>query len=188
VEAWYSVGSAPLSSCDWHQMYPICKASSKIATQYCPDEQIELRGTLMLPDDSIYWKLSNAQLQKYLPGAQHALPGGLTLADIDPSMPEYASYFCNIHTQEWHDEQEVRRSAISAANEQLRISNSVLTSPQYSMSMEDKQLLLDKINALTNLISNPSATVAAIEQVTEELRQLTIRLVSIYTGIEPGNP
>jgi len=189
VDAWYPSNSASsLESCDWHQTYPTCKESGKIATQYCPNDQIEMRSLLMLPDDSIYWKLTNAQLQKYLPGAQHALPGGLTLADIDPSMPEYASYFCNIHTLEWYEQQEALRSAISAANNQLRTSNDVLTDPQYAMSLDDKQQLLNKINELANLISNPSATAAAIEQVTEELRQLTVRLVSIYSGMEPDNP
>jgi len=189
VDAWYPSGSASaLERCDWHQQYPVCMQSGKIATQYCPNDQIEMRSLLMLPDDSIYWKLTDAQLQKYLPGAQHALPGGLTLADIDPSMPEYASYFCNIHTLEWHEQQEALHSAISAANEQLRISNAVLTDPQYAMSLDDKQQLLDKINELNNLLSNPSATAAAIEQVTEELRQLTVRLVSIYSGMETDNP
>jgi penicillin-binding protein 1A len=188
VEAWFPVSDSPVGSCDWHQLYPMCKQSDKIATHYCPYDDIEMRSLLLLPDDTIYWKLTDAQRQKYLPGARHALPGGLTLEDIDPSMPEYASYFCDVHTQAWHDEQEARRSAISAANDQLRISNAVLTDPQYAMSLTDKQQLLDKISELTGLVAEPSATIAAIEQVTEELRQLTVRLVSIYSGIESDNP
>jgi penicillin-binding protein 1A len=188
IEAWYPADEVPTEYCDWHQLYPVCKESGKIATPYCPEEDIEMKSLLFIPEDSIYWQLTAAQRQKYLPGSLHALANGMALEDLDPSMTAYYDYYCDIHTKEWYDGQVALGDAIDAAKNQLDESNAVLTDPKYAMSMNDKQQLINKINELTGLISDSSSTTAAIEQVTEELRQLTVKLVSIYSGIETESP
>ena len=185
VDAWFPADKVPTEKCDWHQTYPVCKESGKIATQYCPESDIEMKNLLFLPDDSIYWKLTDAQRNKYLPGALHALSNGLSVDDLDPSMPEYYKYYCNIHTQEWNDEQVARNDAIDVAQTQIYNSRAMLTNPKYAMSMSDRQQLTNKINALSSLIKNSSSTTAAIEQSTEELRQLTEKLIAVYSPASP---
>jgi len=187
VEAWFPADNVPKETCDWHQVFPVCKESGKIATQYCPDtaDNIIMKSLLFLPDDSIYWKLTNEQRNKYLPGALHALPSGESVSDLNETMPEYYDYYCSIHTQEWYDQLTARNDAIDAAQDQIDGSNAVLADSQYSMSLSDRQQLTNKISEVSSLISNSSATTAAIEQATDELRQLTLKLVAIYTPIGP---
>ena len=187
VTAYFPADSVPTETCDWHELNPICLTSGKIATTYCPDTEnnIVMKSLLLLPSDSIYWKLTDNQRNKYLPGALPALPDGLSISDLDQTMAEYYDYYCDIHTEKWYNDQVLRDNAIDAAKGQISASNGVLTDPQYAMSMNDRQRLNDKINELSSLISSASSTVAAIEQKTEELRQLTVMLVSLYTPVEP---
>lgn len=184
VSAWYRTDSVPVEKCDLHEMHPVCLTSGKIATPFCPDtaDNIVMKSMLLLPADSIYWKLTEKQRNKYLPGALPALSGGFTIFDLDPSMSEYYHYYCGVHTETWFNDQIARNSAIDAAKSQISASNAVLTDPKYAMSMSDRQRLKDKVNELSTLIKNASSTVAAIEQKTEELRQLTEMLVALYSS------
>lgn len=187
ITAYYPANKVPTETCDWHVLQPVCLTSGKVATEFCPntEENIANKSLLMLPEDSIYWKLSEAQRNKYLPGAMPALPYGLTLSDLIQSMPEYYQYYCDIHNEAWYNGQVLRNNAIEAANDQINDSSQVLSDPQYAMSMSDRQRLTDKINELSATIRNAASTAAAIEQKTDELRQLTAMLVSLYT---PNNP
>ena len=114
IEAYYPADNVPTEECDWHQLYPICMTSGKIATSFCPntEENIVMKSLLFLPDDSIYWKLTDELRNKYLPGALHALPNGITVADLDSTMAEYYNYYCDVHTEEWYNGQVARNSAI----------------------------------------------------------------------------
>ncbi len=187
VSAWFPADKVPTETCDWHELHPICLTSGKIAAPYCSDTEgnIVTKSLLLLPSDSVYWKLTEAQRNKYLPGALPALPDGMFILDLDPSMSDYFSYYCDIHTEDWYNNQIMRNNAVEAAGEQISVSNSVLADSKYAMSMSDRQRLQDKINELSSLIKKESSTAAAIEQKTEELRQLTEMLVALYTPTEP---
>ena len=144
-----------------------------------------MKSLLLLPNDSIYWKLTKNQRNKYLPGAMPALEDGFSIIDLDQTMAEYYDYYCDIHSEKWFNDQILRDNAVDAAKDQISASNGVLTDPQYAMSMDDRQRLSEKIDELSSLISSDSSTVGAIEQKTEELRQLTEMLVALYTPVEP---
>lgn len=186
VTAWYTADTVPTKTCDLHTLFPVCLASGKIAGPYCPDtpENLAMKSLLFLPEDSIYWKLTDEQRNKYLPGALHA-PVGISVADLDPTMPAYYTYYCDIHTETWHNEQLARNSAIEEAQAQINKSNGVLGDSRYAMSLNDRQQLSNKINELSSLISGETSTPAAIEQKTAELEQLTDMLVAVYTPVEP---
>jgi penicillin-binding protein 1A len=186
IDAWYFADTMPTQTCDLHELYPVCMDSGKIASPFCPDTEgnLVMKSLLFLPEDSIYWKLTDAQREKYLPGAMHAL-SGTSLADLDPSMPAYHSYYCDIHTIDWFNEQAERNNIIDAAASQISASNAVLSNPAYAMSLNDQQQLADKINELSSLISKSASTIAAIEQKTAELKQLTSTLVALYTPTDP---
>lgn len=179
VDAWFVKGTEPTDTCNVHVKYSVCSESSKIATQYCPDEHISVKGLAFLPADSIYWKLTSQQLAKYLPGAFLA-PEGFTLSGLTSDMPNYSSYFCNIHTQSWYDEQKHLSDAIAAAKSQINASKAVLADPSIALSMEDRDALSSKIHELESLVSAAGSTAGAIEQKTAELKTLTDNIIALY--------
>lgn len=187
ADAWFVAGTEPTTFCDVHQQFTICTDSGKIATQYCPSDTHKVRSLLFLPPSSIYWKLPANKLAQYLPGAVMA-PEEFTIADLLPGMPDYLKYYCHIHNESWHSEQQSRAQAIAAAKNQINVSKAVLANPVYAMSMEDRNQLSAKIAELEALISASGSTSGAIEQKTTELKTLTNRLVSIYTPTEPEEP
>lgn len=186
VTAYYASGTEPTLSCGWHQLYPACEESARIATAYCPHTSAT-KPLLMLPADSVYWKLSPSQLQEYLPGALPELEGGLSLADLDPGSALYQSYYCPIHTDAWFNAQLERADAVSRAGAQINASSAVLADSSYAMSADDRTQLSNKINELKGMVGGEAATVAAIDQKSNELRILTETLVAIYTPA-PGAP
>lgn len=181
VNAWFVKGTQPTQDCQLHKEYPVCLASGKIASVNCPQEEgnVVMQGLLFLPEDSIYWQLTQAKRDEYLPGAFHTLED-MSVYDLTPDMPNYYDYFCNIHTEEWAQQQALRAAAIEAAKEQVSRSNAVLADPTLAMSTEHQQQLKSKIQELQVLIADPAATTAAIEQKTSELKSLTEQLKELY--------
>ncbi len=178
VEAWFLRGTAPTETCDVHVKASVCSETGKIATHYCPDASV--KSLVFLPADSIFWKLTPAQLAKYLPGALLA-PEGFT-GVLSPDMPNYSEYFCNVHTQGWYEEQQRLAGAIVAAHAQIVESNTVLSDPTLGLSMEDQEALSAKIHDLEDLLAASNRTSGAIEQMTSELKTLTDNLVALYGG------
>ena len=190
VSAWFVAGTEPAESCDWHMVYTVCSHSGKIATAFCPEESIGAsKSVLLLPSDSIYWKLTDEQRNKYLPGILPAFEPGQSLHDLDPNSPLYASYFCDIHTLDWYNAQLARADSVSYANAQISVSESVLSNPAYVMSSEHRTQLSNGVKSLRDLINNASATAAAIDQSAHELKSLTDMLVALYTPLpQPETP
>ncbi len=184
VQAWFFAGTEPAQACDWHQLYSVCEESGKIASPYCPDISAA-KALILLPPDSVFWQLTAAKRQEYLPGILPTIGPGQTVADLDPSSPLYTEYFCAIHTEAWYYSYIDRFDAAARANQQINISNAVLSNPDYPMSVEHQTQLSDMINELKKLIDEPSSTAAAIDQMTEDLRSLTEMLSSLYTTAVP---
>ena len=179
---WYREGTVPVSECKVHQIQTICLSSGKIATEYCPTDQgiLETKCLLFLEHSSIYWQLTNQRRDQYLPGAVLA-PADIAIYQITPDMDEYYEYFCDVHTRQWHNEQQQLQAAISAANNQISLSRSVLSDSALSMSADHRHQLSDMISELAAMVSSPvRSTAAAIEQKTLELKNLTSTLLSIY--------
>ena len=108
-----------------------CKESGKIATHYCPNDKSRYEAC-NAADDSIYWKLTDAQLE--IPARRAACTARRAdTGDIDPSMPEYAGYFCNIRTRGM-----TRSCAAPSTRQRPASCNAVLTDPQYARR-DDKQ-------------------------------------------------
>ena len=184
VDAYFVAGTEPKESCYAHELYTVCLESGKIATDYCPKENTEIQGLLFLEDSSIYWKLTQAQREKYLPG-MFRRPEGFTLSELTPDMPEYYNYYCDIHTYEWYVERQALEAAITAANAQIAESQAVLANPDYAMSAADRQSLIDKISELEAVMALEDVTSAMIVTATVELKTLTDTLVALYAPPEP---
>ena len=185
---WYTKDNLPTSECNVHQMLSVCQASGKLATEFCPADQVETKYLLLLKQSSIYWDLTGAKREEYLPGAL-LVPDGISVLDMTPDMEDYYDYYCDVHTEAWHDEQQQLLDALAAANDQIKESNSVLANPTLSMSIEHQQQLSAKISELVSIVSQPvTATAGAIEQKTLELKTLTDTLVALYSSTPEPSP
>ncbi len=180
VTAYFVRGHEPTETCDVHTHLAICSASGKMATEYCPQEQVTFKSVLLLPGDSIYWKLTKAQRDEYLPGA--FLKPDIPVSDMSPDAPGYYDYYCNIHTKEWWDAYVMLQDAIDAANDQIAVSRGVLANTSLSIPMEERSGLSAMISELQALIASPDATAGAVEQKTSELKSRTDQLVMLYSG------
>ncbi len=183
VMGWFVQGTEPTDYCDVHENVSICSTSGKFATEYCPTDTVSQRTILLLDEDSIYWKLTQAQRDKYLPGA--FLKPSIPLKDITSDLPEYYDYFCNVHTPEWWSGQQLLQSAVDAANSQIVDSRGVLADTALSIPLEERQRLSDMIDDLLALIASDTATAGAVEQKTVDLKTLTNQLETLYSGTGP---
>lgn len=184
---WFREDSIPQKECDVHQMHTVCTVSGKLATPYCPTDLdiLEERCLLFLDKNSIYWDLTQEKRDEYLPGTFLA-PEGISILQMTPEDEGYFNYYCDVHNEQWAEEQQKLLEALAAANQQIIVSNSVLSDPTLSMSTDHQQQLSNKIGELVGLISEPvTATSAAIEQKTLELEVLTNTLLSLYSNPDP---
>ena len=150
VDAYFVAGTEPIELCYAHELFTVCLESGKIATDYCPNvENTEIQGLVFLEETSIYWKLTQAQRKKYLPGMFHR-PEGFTLSELTPDMTQYYDYYCDIHTYEWYIERQALEAAIAMRRTctDCGIAGTVLANPDYAMSVADRQSLIDKIAEL----------------------------------------
>ena len=180
VDAYFIAGTEPKEYCDVHELETVCLESGKLATQYCPSDNTEVQAVLYMDKDSIYWRLTEAQRNKYLPGMLHK-PSGVTLSQLSPSDPQYYNYYCDIHTYDWYMSQQDIAAAVAAANTQITASNAVLADSQYEMSSAHRQQLKDEIAELQAALALEVVTSDVIESKTAELKSLTDMLVALYT-------
>jgi penicillin-binding protein 1A len=66
-----------------------------LASPYCPEEHIGKKSVIVIPENSLLRKLSDAELEKYVPGAFK------TSSDLDHlnyENPDDREHFCQLHT------------------------------------------------------------------------------------------
>ncbi len=187
IKAWFRAGTEPTAECDVHQIVTICTSSGKIATKFCPTNQgiLETNCLVFLKPSSIYWDLTEDKRDKYLPGT-YMVPQTISVFDLTSDMEDYYDYYCDVHTEQWQQEQQQLSEAIAGAKSQITESNALLNDPDITMSPEHEQQLSDMISELQTLVKEPvTATATAIKQKTSELKTLTDNLSSIYTAPTP---
>lgn len=98
VTDWFTAESVPKKTCTRHGVIQICAASGKFPNDYCPEESIVAKSVYFLEPDSPYRQLSADQIAKWLPDAYTGFSPG-DIEKLDPTNPQYAGYFCDIHTE-----------------------------------------------------------------------------------------
>ncbi len=101
VTDWFLRGTEPTETCNMHYQMKVCTVSGKLATEYCPADTVEESSILIVPQDSIIRTMKPEDIAKYFPNAMLDFPGVDDLAALTPDNPEFAQYFCNIHTEDW---------------------------------------------------------------------------------------
>ncbi len=101
VTDWFLKDTVPTEPCNMHYQMKLCKVSGKLATEFCPAEEVEESSILIVPQDSIIRKMKPEDITKYFPNAMLDFPTVEDLSLLTPDNPDYAPYFCPIHTEDW---------------------------------------------------------------------------------------
>ena len=146
ISEWFPEGAEPdpedpTQVCDMHVGARICTYSGYPAGEYCPEEAIADRPMIVLPENSRYQQLTDAQLAEYLPGAvrsydQTGLVG-------DPNQQET----CPLHDYDWWWREQRRSGMRNQANDLIDTVRSHMNSAKYGDKMTN-----DEKNDLTKLI------------------------------------
>lgn len=169
VTEWFPVEAVPKDKCDVHQEVEICQYSGKIASPYCPTEHVVKKSVVVLPEDSPLRQLSDDQLQQYLPGAFKDM---VDFSTLDYNNPEDNQYFCQLHTQEWYNSQQLKEDLFRRAQELINSIRHKMSAPEYRGKLSDKErnTLEKAIEALLNSFNQ--ATVEPPAEGEQPLTQL----------------
>lgn len=177
VTDYFAPGTVPVDECDMHQILEICDASGKIATQYCPEDQITEKAILAVPEDSPLRLLSAEDLAQYFPSAVLDYPTGDALAEFTPDNPDYADYFCPIHTADWEKEQQDLSQAKVHAQQTITQIQQSMDQASW-LSDEGRSQLNTHINAIKTLMNSQSTTAEQLNQAVTELKDLAKTLLT----------
>ena len=104
VGDWFLKGTVPGEACNMHFDMKNCSDTHKLATQYCPADEVVQGSVLLIPSDNLIRKLSPADLSKYFPTALLDFPDVDDLSKLSPDNPKYAKAFCDYHTEQWAED------------------------------------------------------------------------------------
>ena len=143
VTEWFPKDAIPGPDevCDMHVQIEACPYSGKIPSPYCPQEHRTKAAAILLPKNSPYRKLSDAELAKYLPGAVKNLD---KLSSLDYSNPNDRPYFCPLHTKEWYEGEQQRETISAQAIDLIAQVKANMANPEYSPLLTKEQT--DKLN------------------------------------------
>ena len=149
VTDYFTEDSAPTCRCTMHQTLVYCKESGKLATPYCPAEDLEERAAVIIPENSIYRQLSSSKLMEMFPNAILDYPEDGVMPYDDP---KYADYYCPIHTKEWADQQSSLTSLISSSQTLINQVQTLMEQTTLSQTATDQLngAMADLANACNN--------------------------------------
>lgn len=193
VTEYFPKDAVPTETCNIHRKVTLCNVSGKYPTPYCPESELTTKSVVILPENSPYRLLPDAELQKYLPGA---LKNFLGPDELDYNNPKYTDYFCPIHTKEWKETKNEKDVLRQQAQELLDKVKKLLENPGFKKKMtpdEKKQLeaALTKLEEVLKKseVSGDSETQAIqpsdIKKAMDELSQTAN---SILNRIENSTP
>lgn len=172
VKEYFPSNAVPKDHCDMHLKITVCGYSGKLPSPYCPKEHLVTKSVIILPEDSIYQKLTDEQLEKIIPGAFRSLEG---VGEYDYNNPEHAEKFCPIHTEAWLEGEGLWESLSQQANQLIdQVNENVSRYADYL-----KKAQVDKLDKAIKSLKD-----ALIKEVLE----LPGEDEPYYTEIPPFNP
>lgn len=162
VTEWFPKGAIPGPDeiCDMHVQIEACPYSGKPPTPYCPKEHRVKASAIVLPKNSPYRQLSDAELAKYLPGAVKDLD---KLGNLDYANPNDREFFCPLHTEEWYKGEQQREVMAGQASAIISQVKANMANPKYTPKLTQERR--DRLNN-------------AIEKLEEALKSGTIDIPS----------
>lgn len=138
----------PTQVCDIHVGARICTYSGYPAGEYCPEEAISDRPMIVLPENSRYQLLTDAQLAAYLPGALRSYDQ--TGLSGDPNQQQT----CPLHDYDWWRREQRRGNLRNEADGLIDTVRAHMKSKKYGdkMTSDEKNSLKKMINQLNDLL------------------------------------
>ncbi len=125
VVDWMLPENVPTEECDMHYEGRICLESGKLVTDYCHfGSETDPYSFIRIPSEHPANQLTDEEFMEYFPNAVRGLPDDMTL--FNASNPDYAQYFCTIHTQQWYDNKVIIDGAITSAQALIDDAQSIL--------------------------------------------------------------
>jgi 1A family penicillin-binding protein len=95
VKEWFLPSQVPTKHCEWHKTVKICKTSNKLATEWCPADQVESKAFLTLPKEYAGWSSADktAPTDKC---DKHFAPGAVPITDTTSLTPAPSADFPNL--------------------------------------------------------------------------------------------
>jgi len=116
VTEYFPANAVPKETCDMHRQITVCAYSGKLPSPYCPQEHLVTKSVIVLPKSSKYQQLTDEQLEKIekLAGAFRSLDD---IEQYDYNNPKHADKFCQLHTKEWSNSEELRKGLSQQADQ-----------------------------------------------------------------------
>lgn len=137
--------------CDMHVEIEVCAYSGKRPSPFCPEEHRVKKAVIVIPEDSPYQHLSDAELAKYLPGAVRSTE---ELQNIDYSNPEHRQYFCTLHTEQWFMGEQQRETMKLQASTLIAQTKADMNTYNSILTQQQKQILNEAIASLEKALEN----------------------------------
>jgi penicillin-binding protein 1A len=150
VTEYFPEGTVPTEECDMHHEFLICSYSGKLPTPYCPEDHLVTSPIVVLPEDSIYQKLSDEQLQQYIPGAFRT---PVDQSSFDYNDPEQREAFCPLHGEQWKQSEDLRAELTYEANQLINQINDNISRYYDKLTPQDLDILgaaIDKLKEALN--------------------------------------
>ncbi len=181
ITDWFTLDTVPTEECTWHQpLTQICAASNKLATEFCPEDQVISASPMYLHPDSVYFKLDETLRKKLFP-LLFPLPsvGVYSLTNGDP---DYYTYFCDIHTSNWNEGSVQRPKAVKAANAKITEVSTYIQDRVNDITPDEVTALYNLIGTLESMINDSGSTSSQITAATQDLDAYYQKIVLKYPG------
>ena len=183
VTDYFQSGTAPTEFCDQHYLVNVCTETNLLATPYCPNTVQQ--ALLVIPIDSPINELDDQQFEKYFPYAVRGIEDiNSLLLEGSHEDPLYSSYYCDIHTLEWYENDSQMKDAVAAAEALLSEVNNLLALYGGNLEQNHMEQISEAITNL-NLLKTAQNDYSALVNATQTLRVLKEAYLDIYISETP---
>ena len=159
ITDYFLSGTEPTQPCNMHISVKICNVSGKVATEYCPVEDVTTKSYLIFPSTLNLRDVDLAYLKKRFGSGDTTTAGGADLS-IDPTTlvpgtDEYNKYYCTVHTEEWQTQFEDAQNLINSVEQNMAWYGNLLTADQ---SASLNQAITNLRNAISSNAGSDTLT------------------------------
>ena len=184
VTDYFTDESAPTRRCTMHQQLTYCSESGKLASPYCPQELCSTQSAFIVPADSPYRNMDRDKLLAYFPNAILDYPENGALSYDNE---KHKQYYCDIHTQQWAEQQAVLTPLIQQSQALINEVQSLME--QVALDSGARNQLTAAISALAEAC-NVTQEATAIQNAYDNLNGLKLQYLQGGgdTPTEPVDP
>jgi len=187
VTDWFATGTKPSEFCNVHQpTSEICAVTHKFANEFCPETQRIQASPIFLDPASPYFMLEEEMLKKLLPLAFPKPTGDLGPVGMVPNSPQYGTYFCTIHNQNWEEDNVKTPKAIKRANKLIEEVRTFIQERISDISPNDANALYALVDSLEMMISDSESSSEQIVEKTSDLNDFYLVIKEKYESVETG--